>query len=240
MIFKYKPLDLIVILALFILMPALCLAETNNLSNNLSKEIVDSDNDGYEDISELKNGYSPYNEEKIKIEKSDVDQDGLSDDWEIKFKTDPLKADSDNDGHKDGAEIDFAYDPLSSSSKKLSQKIEINLKTQTLSYYVSSQKWKEFIISSGRVGMDTPKGSFKIVNKTKKAWSKTYKLWMPYWLGLNIRGIGIHELPLWPSGYREGENHLGKKVSHGCIRLGVGPAKYLFERVGVGTEVTIK
>lgn len=169
----------------------------------------------------------------------DSDKDGLSDDFELKYKTDPMNADSDGDGYKDGVEVDFAYNPLSSTTQKLSQRIEINLKTQRMSYYVSGQKWKEFIVSSGRSAMPTPKGKFKTVNKIAKAWSKTYKLWMPYWMGINSSGVGIHELPVWPSGYREGESHLGTPVSHGCVRLGVGPAKYLFERIPVGTEVTI-
>jgi lipoprotein-anchoring transpeptidase ErfK/SrfK len=205
-----------------------------------AEEALDSDSDGYSDVQEIKNGYSPYSPEKIKIEKNDADSDGLSDYWELKFKTDPLKADSDDDGYKDGQEIDLAYDPLSSSTKKLSQKIGIDLKNQKLTYYVANQAWKEFSVSTGKPGMATPKGSFKIVNKSPKAWSNTYKLWMPYWLGLGKGQFGIHELPLWPSGYREGENHLGKPVSHGCIRLGIGPAQYLYDRVATGVEVLIK
>ena len=216
----------------FIFLHSICWAQDDSL--------LDSDSDGYVDSVEIANGYSPYNSEKIKLDKSDADKDGLSDYYELKFKTDPLNPDSDGDGYKDGKEIDFAFDPLASSTKKLSQRLEVNLKTQRLSYYVGGQKWQEFIVSSGRSGMPTPKGKFKIVNKVVKAWSKTYKLWMPYWMGLSSNGIGIHELPVWPSGYREGENHLGIPVSHGCVRLGVGPAKYLFDRIATGTEVTIK
>jgi len=87
--------------------------------------------------------------------------------------------------------------------------------------------------------MPTPKGNFVVVNKIKKAWSKTYSLWMPFWLGLDRGSIGIHELPVWPNGYREGEDHLGKPVSHGCIRLGVGAAQYIFDRVDAGLSVSI-
>ncbi len=176
----------------------------------------------------------------VKAAAIDSDKDGLDDYWEIKFKTDPLNSDSDGDGYKDGREIDQGYDPLSSSTKKLPQKIEINTKTQKLDYFVSGQLWREYPISSGKAAMPTPKGTFKIVNKSLKAWSNTYKLWMPYWLGLNRGEFGIHELPLWPSGYREGANHLGKPVSHGCVRLGIGPAEYLYNRVATGVEVVIK
>lgn len=205
-----------------------------------AEETIDSDGDGYSDEAEIISGYSPYNSDKIKIEKSDVDKDGLSDYFELKFKTDVLNSDSDSDGYLDGQEIDLAHNPLSTSTKKISQRIEIDTKNQKLVYFVGGIAWKEFIISSGKPSMPTPKGKYKIINKSKKAWSKKYQLWMPFWMGLNRGEFGIHELPLWPSGYREGANHLGKAVSHGCIRLGIGPAQYLFDRVEVGVEVTIR
>ena len=50
---------------------------------------------------------------------------------------------------------------------------------------------------------------------------------------------GIHELPEWPNGYKEGEAHLGTKASHGCVRLGVGPAEYLYNIAPLGTKVII-
>jgi len=205
-----------------------------------AEEPLDSDSDGYNDTQEINNGYSPFNPDKVKLEKSDVDKDGLSDYFELKFKTDPLNPDSDGDGRQDGLEVDWAYNPLSSSTKKLAQKIEIDLKTQKLKYYVAGNLWKEFPVSTGKPAMPTPKGKFKIVNKVPKAWSKAYRLWMPFWLGLGSGQFGIHELPVWPSGYREGANHLGKPVSHGCIRLGIGPAQYIYDRVATGLEVTIK
>lgn len=170
----------------------------------------------------------------------DSDQDGLSDYWEQKFGTDPANPDTDGDGFKDGREVDQGYDPLASSTKRLPQKIVINLKTQKLDYFVGGQLWREYTISTGKAAMPTPQGTFKIINKSLKAWSKNYGLWMPFWLGLDHGEFGIHELPVWPSGYREGAAHLGHPVSHGCIRLGIGPAQYLYERVATGTEVVIR
>jgi len=169
----------------------------------------------------------------------DSDNDGLSDQLELQFKTDKNNPDSDNDGFNDYQEIDWGYNPLSSSTVKLAQRIEVDLKKQKIYYFVGNYKWKEFKVSTGKASMPTPKGEYKIQNKAKKAWSKTYGLWMPYWLGLNKAGIGIHELPIWPNGYREGENHLGIPVSHGCIRLGLKDAPYLFDRLAVGTIIKI-
>jgi lipoprotein-anchoring transpeptidase ErfK/SrfK len=218
---------------------ATAVSATSNLAATTTPTATDSDGDGFSDELEIKNGFSPFNIQPVKIAASDADSDGLNDSLEIKFKTNPLLADTDADGHSDFEEIDKAFDPLSTSTKKLAQKVEISLKKQLLTYYVAGQVWKEFTVSTGKASMPTPTGTFTVTNKVKKAWSKTYKLWMPFWLGLNRGGIGIHELPVWPSGYREGANHLGKPVSHGCVRLGIGPAQYLFERVDVGLQVFI-
>jgi len=201
---------------------------------------TDSDGDGYSDGQEIANGYSPVNPADVKIEKSDMDNDGLSDYWELKFKTDPLKADTDGDGYSDNLEVDSAHDPLAGGGAKLDTKIEIDTKIQKLTLFIGGQPWKKFPISSGQASMPTPTGAYSIINKIENAWSNSYGLWMPYWLGLDKGQFGIHELPIWPSGYREGEDHLGTPVSHGCIRLGIGPAQYIYERAAVGTEVDIK
>ena len=169
----------------------------------------------------------------------DSDSDGLPDNLELQFNTDKDNADSDGDGFSDYVEIDWGYDPMDISKSKLEQRVEVDLKKQKIYYFVDNYKWKEFKVSTGKKSMPTPKGEYKVQNKVKKAWSKTYSLWMPNWLGLNKAGIGIHELPIWPSGYREGENHLGTPVSHGCIRLGIKDAPYLFDRLPVGTNIKI-
>ena len=93
-------------------------------------------------------------------------------------------------------------------------------------------------VSSGK-NNSTPKGHFQIYNKSIKAWS-SYGLWMPHWMAITGTGkYGIHELPFWPSGYVEGEDHLGTPVSHGCIRLGKEAAKFLYNWTPIGTEVFI-
>ncbi len=211
----------------------------------LAQNSRDSDGDGYADEEEIKNGYSPFNALPVKLKDSDADQDGLSDHWELVFGTDLQTPDSDGDGYSDYEEVERAYDPLAGGGQRLAMKIEIDLKTQYLHYYLAGHAYKSWPVSSGRAGYSTPTGEFKIVNKALKPWSKAYGLWMPYWLGLGgakLRSgsIGIHELPVWPGGYREGADHLGKPASHGCVRLGVGPAAYLYERAEVGTPVIIK
>lgn len=116
-------------------------------------------------------------------------------------------------------------------------KIDVS-SSQRLFYYLDDVLLGSFSISAGKIITPTPKGEFKIINKHLKAWSP-FGLWMPYWLGLGTGRFGIHELPIWPSGYREGTDHLGVAVSHGCIRLGIGPAQYIYNWVNIGTPVTI-
>lgn len=198
----------------------------------------DTDGDGYNDWPELNNGYSPHSPKQVKLEDNDNDGDGLSDRMELNFHTDLNNPDTDGDGYSDGEEIANGYNPLDPGpGTRLAKRIEINLKQQKLSYYLAAVRLGEFPVSSGKNG-STPKGSFKVISKSPKAWSP-YGLWMPYWLGLGQGLFGIHELPVWPNGYREGQDHLGKPVSHGCIRLGLGPAKLIYDWAEKGTMVKI-
>lgn len=239
------------ILAIFLIfLPAVARAAVDSDGDGLSDEDEikiyhtdpnnpDTDGDGYNDGLELRNGYSPYNPRKVKLDKSDIDGDGLSDALELKFHTDPTNPDTDGDGYKDGEEIKAGFDPLSKSKKKLKKEIKINLKDQELDFYLAGIKMAAYKVSTGKASTPTPKGTFRIANKSPKAWSRSFGLWMPYWMGIAGQRFGIHELPYWPNGYREGASHLGRPVSHGCIRLGIGPAKELYDRVEVGTTVDI-
>ena len=118
--------------------------------------------------------------------------------------------------------------------------IDINLKSQVMTIFEEGNLVDAFVVSSGLVGMDTPKGEYVIHNKALRPWSKRYLLYMPYWMAITPDGkYGIHELPEWPGGYKEGANHLGRPVSHGCVRLGVGAARTVYDWAPEGTPVII-
>ncbi|MFA9262425.1 MAG: L,D-transpeptidase family protein [Undibacterium sp.] len=118
--------------------------------------------------------------------------------------------------------------------------IDVNLASQVMTLFENGRAVDAYIISSGKPGMDTPKGTFAIQNKAARPWSKAYSLYMPYWQAITPDGkYGIHELPEWPGGYKEGANHLGTPVSHGCMRLGIGSAKRVFEWTAIGTPVVV-
>lgn len=117
--------------------------------------------------------------------------------------------------------------------------IDVSIPKQTMTLFEDGVQVNQFKVSTGKVGMATPLGEFKVLSKETNHWSYKYKLWMPYSMNFASGGYYIHELPYWPNGYREGESHLGRRVSHGCVRLGIGPAKYVFDWSEIGTPVYI-
>ncbi len=118
--------------------------------------------------------------------------------------------------------------------------IDINLASQVMTIFEDGKAFDSFLVSSGKPGMDTPRGTYQIRNKAPRPWSKAYSLFMPHWMALVPDGkYGIHELPEWPGGYKEGAAHLGRPVSHGCVRLGVGAAKRVYEWAEIGTNVVV-
>ncbi len=140
------------------------------------------------------------------------------------------------------SEVKFATStvyPDSTAGLYSGKYIQVSLKTQTLYQYEGENLIAQYTISSGAASTPTPKGTFTVNSKHPRAWSNSAKLWMPYWMAFIGSTYGLHELPEWPNGYKEGQNHLGIPVSHGCIRLGVGDAKKIYEWIEVGTPIVI-
>ncbi|MEK9165515.1 MAG: L,D-transpeptidase family protein [Patescibacteria group bacterium] len=173
------------------------------------------------------------------IDMTDSDGDGMLDFEEANWGTDPKNSDTDKDGYYDKLEVINGYDPLKPAPAILPKWIKIDLSDQKLSYGQGPKVFNEFLTSTGKSGYKTPTGEFSVLNKIPLAWSKTYGLYMPYWMSFTANGHGIHELPYWPGGFREGATHLGKPVSHGCVRLGIGPAKDLYDWAEIGTRVKV-
>lgn len=200
----------------------------------------DTDSDGFDDYTEIINNYSPHVAEK-RLWGHDYDADGLNDKLERIFGTDLGKKDTDGDGFEDGEEVFHGFDPLNSSFLAfLPQKIEIGIKEQRLRISSDRAILGEFPVSTGTYNYPTPLGKFKIDFKHPRAWSNSYGLWMPWWMSFKQGFYGIHELPEWPGGIKEGVAHLGQRVSHGCVRLGVDTARLVYDWARLGTPVVIK
>lgn len=117
--------------------------------------------------------------------------------------------------------------------------IHIDISSQTLIIFQDGEEKGAFKVSTGRRGMDTPIGTHQVLAKAQRPWSARYQLYMPWFVQFSYEGHGIHELPEWPGGIKEGASHLGIPVSHGCVRLGVGPAKIVYDFAEVGTAIVI-
>lgn len=107
--------------------------------------------------------------------------------------------------------------------------ITIDLKAQTLTFQ-NGNVTRTFHCSTGREGYRTPKGKFNVYRKERHAISYKYgNSPMPFTLWF-YGGYGIHESKSVPK----------HPASHGCVRLKHEDAKWLFEQVPVGTQITIK
>ena len=106
---------------------------------------------------------------------------------------------------------------------------------------------KSFGVATGQSRYPTPLGRFSIVVKWKDPW------WYPpaspwaagekptppgpgnplgtRWMGLSAPGVGIHGTP--------NSGSIGYSLSHGCIRMLIPQAEWLFDHVNVGTPVFI-
>lgn len=131
--------------------------------------------------------------------------------------------------------------------------ITINLAELRL-YYVwqeqSRLRVRVYPVGIGRSGWDTPEGSFEVIEKiVHPAWHPpaSIRLENPklpasippgpenplgeYWIGLSAPGYGIHGTSK-PYG-------VGRRISHGCLRLYPWDIRDLFARVKVGDAVRI-
>lgn len=173
----------------------------------------------------------------IYIRHKDEDEGGYRKIGETFFETKPFPP---TDWDKDFAVRLEQAKKFTEAKVKEGKYIDINLKSQVMVIFENGKVLDAYLVSSGKRGMETPQGSFQVHNKTPRAWSKKYGLYMPYWMAIISSGdFGIHELPEWPGGYKEGMNHLGIPVSHGCVRLGVGPAERVYNFAEIGTPVIV-
>lgn len=76
-------------------------------------------------------------------------------------------------------------------------------------------------------GYQTPAGKYKIDWRAEKAWSKPYKVWLPYWQHF-IDGMGFHETTTYI------HDSFG---SHGCVNLLHEDAVKFYETLKMDTTV---
>lgn len=128
-------------------------------------------------------------------------------------------------------------------SSDIVRRIEINLTTQRMKLFIDDKEVSDFVISSGKRATPTKAGRFSILAKYPVAYGVIDGIvWkMPYFMTIYVvagQENGIHELPF-ANGWRESVRDMGRPVSHGCVRLGVGEAERVYNFAPIGTPVWI-
>jgi lipoprotein-anchoring transpeptidase ErfK/SrfK len=125
--------------------------------------------------------------------------------------------------------------------------IVIHRESRVLRLYKGMRLWRTFGVAVGQSSYPTPIGLFEIVVMWRNPW------WYPpnsdwargsspippgpgnplgtRWMGLSASGVGIHGTPDAAS--------IGYSASHGCIRMHIPSAEWLFNHVSIGTPVYI-
>jgi lipoprotein-anchoring transpeptidase ErfK/SrfK len=116
-----------------------------------------------------------------------------------------------------------------------------------LRYYEGARLVRKFGVATGQSVYPTPVGSFHVVDMQRNPW------WLPpdspwaegldpippgpgnplgtRWMGLSAPGVGMHGTP--------DDASIGYSASHGCIRMHIPDAEWLFQHVKIGTPVVI-
>jgi lipoprotein-anchoring transpeptidase ErfK/SrfK len=125
--------------------------------------------------------------------------------------------------------------------------IVINRSANSLQLFDGESLVRSFHVATGRSQYPTPAGTFRIVDMQTNPWwrppdsdwAKGLKPIPPgpgnplgtRWMGLSAPGVGIHGTPDSAS--------IGYSASHGCIRMLIPEATWLFDHVQLGTPVLI-
>ena len=137
--------------------------------------------------------------------------------------------------------------PASVTRKSFGSIIVIRRGSNMLYLYSGMRLRRTFPVATGELRYPTPLGVFHVVVKWKhpwwyppdSEWAKDEKPIPPgpdnplgtRWMGISSPGVGIHGTP--------NPGSIGYSVSHGCIRMRIPDAEWLFEQVSIGTPVFI-
>jgi lipoprotein-anchoring transpeptidase ErfK/SrfK len=146
-----------------------------------------------------------------------------------------------------GIVLPYGEVPQTITRRTFGPVIVIHRGSNRLYLYKGMKPWRTFAVATGQAIYPTPLGRFEIVVKWKdpwwyppdSPWAKGAKPIPPgpgnplgtRWMGLSAPGVGIHGTPDPAS--------LGYSASHGCIRMYIPYAEWLFDHVDIGTPVFI-
>jgi lipoprotein-anchoring transpeptidase ErfK/SrfK len=139
-----------------------------------------------------------------------------------------------NNGEKPGQ--------LEEQSAEPSYRIEVSTDEQKVRIYDNDNLLKEWTVSTGE-NNSTPLGDFVIQNRGEWFYSEKYQEGARWWVSFKDWGVYLfHSVPMDRRGnIREEEaDKLGEPASHGCVRLKVEQAKWIYDNIPEGTPVHIE
>lgn len=111
---------------------------------------------------------------------------------------------------------------------RLRRALEIDLARQVMLVVEHGAVQRAVHASTGAL-FATPRGRFAVVRRLRESWSRRYRVWLPYALYFH-RGLAIHGFPIVPD----------QPASHGCIRISLESAPFVFKAAPLGTPVLIR
>ncbi len=144
----------------------------------------------------------------------------------------------------------FSEDAVESEEYVFPYKIYVDISDQTIYIY----RWdgeaysipdRTMICSTGKKDTPTPTGTFQAYGQLDLEdgewwWFTTYKCYAKYAYGI-VGGILFHSVTYTRDKKPLGdEENLGRRASHGCIRLTVDDAKWIYDNCPYGTTVVIQ
>ncbi|MGA3023309.1 MAG: L,D-transpeptidase [Bryobacteraceae bacterium] len=124
--------------------------------------------------------------------------------------------------------------------KAAARRIVVSIPDHKLALLEGDKLIRVYDVATGKLTTPSPEGEYRVVSRVAHpTWFSAHKVVQPgpanplgtRWLGLSIRGYGIHGTNVPQS--------IGKYASHGCIRMRNKDVEDLFERVQVGTPVEL-
>lgn len=140
--------------------------------------------------------------------------------------------------------------PAEDRATPATQEVRLVLKLSKRRVYVYRGDNVEvsYPVAIGKKGWETPTGEFKILQMIRNpSWQHPWKgtisppgddnplgrRWIAFWYDEKTKNaIGFHGTP--------NERLIGQAVSHGCVRMRNKDVEALFEKVAIGTPVTVE
>ncbi|WP_238883347.1 L,D-transpeptidase [Clostridium sp. YIM B02551] len=97
---------------------------------------------------------------------------------------------------------------------------------------------KTLSCSTGKDDTDTPKGVYQVQEKGDWFYSDKYKQGAKYWVQFQGNYL-FHSIPFEEDKKTVIDPSLGAPLSHGCVRLSLEDAKWLYDNINKGTKVII-